>query len=230
MLLYIERKVMKINLFHSWKLSPEQACKIQKELAGRVVKEDRFSQISTICGVDVSIRGDAAWAGCVVMSFPDLDPLDYSITSSYISFPYIPGLLSFREIPALIPAIEKLRVEPDLFLVDGQGFAHPRRFGLASHVGLLYNKPSVGCAKSKLIGTFREPGDKKGNREYLYDGEEIIGVVLRTRDNVKPLFISVGQNISINSAMEFVLKSCTRYRIPEPLRLAHQAACGNLPW
>ncbi len=221
---------MKIATSHSWDITPEEARRVQEELAGKVVQEDRFSPVRTIGGVDIGERGGVARAACVVMSFPELEVVDCAVSSSPTSFPYVPGLLSFREIPALIPALEKLKVDPDLMLVDGQGFAHPRRFGLASHLGVLCSKPSIGCAKSKLLGSFREPGPERGSMECLYDGEVIIGMALRTRDHVKPLFVSVGHNISLNSAVHFVLQCCTRYRLPEPVRFAHHAAGGYLPW
>lgn len=221
---------MKIDSLHSWNLETEDARRLQLELAGKVIQEDRFSSIKTVGGVDIGVSGGEAHAACVVMSFPELEVVDCAVSSSPTSFPYVPGLLSFREIPALIPALEKLKVDPDLMLVDGQGLAHPRRFGLASHLGVLCNKPSIGCAKSKLFGSFREPGPERGSMECLYDGEVIIGMALRTRDHVKPLFVSVGHNISLYSAVRFVLQCCTRYRLPEPVRFAHNTASGYLPW
>ncbi len=139
-------------------------------------------------------------------------------------YPYIPGFLSFREIPALIPVLEKIHVEPDILIVDGQGIAHPRRLGLASHLGLISNKPSIGCAKSKLIGMYREPGIRKGDWEYLKDGDEIIGAVLRTRTAVRPVFVSIGHGVTLESAVDLILQCCTRYRLTDPIRHAHRAA------
>jgi len=219
---------MKIECIHPWDIKPAEARAIQRELARRVVLEDRFSLVRTVCGVDISFKNNIARAACVILRFPGFEPVECSIHLSPVKFPYVPGLLSFREIPALLPALEKLKVDPDLLLVDGQGYAHPRRFGLASHLGLISDKPTVGCAKSRLLGIFREPGVEKGSMEYLYDGDEIIGVALRTRDNVKPVFVSVGHNISLHSAVRFVLDCCTMYRTPEPIRLAHLVAGGQV--
>lgn len=140
----------------------------------------------------------------------------------------MPGLLSFRECPSLLAAWEKLVVRPDLLLVDGQGIAHPRRFGLASHLGVLLDVPSIGCAKTRFIGTHDEPHELAGSYTDLWDGDELIGAVLRTRDNVKPLYISVGHRIELSTALDLVMKCCAGYRLPEPTRLAHQAAGGSL--
>lgn len=138
-------------------------------------------------------------------------------------FPYIPGLLSFREAPACLEAVRKLTTEPDLFMIDGQGVAHPRRLGLASHLGLFLDKPTIGCAKSRLIGTFEEPGGDRGAYSLLRDGDEVIGAVVRTRSRVKPIFVSVGHRCTLEDAIRLTLACATRYRIPEPTRLAHQA-------
>jgi deoxyribonuclease V len=138
-------------------------------------------------------------------------------------FPYIPGLLSFREAPVCLEAVEKLRRQPDLFMIDGQGVAHPRRLGLAAHLGLFFSKPTIGCAKSRLIGTYDEPGLEKGASSPLYDGNEVIGAVVRTRSGVKPVFVSVGNKCRLEDAIRITLACATRYRIPEPTRLAHQA-------
>ena len=142
--------------------------------------------------------------------------------SAKLTFPYIPGLLSFREAPACLAAVRKLTSKPDLFLIDGQGIAHPRRLGLAAHLGLFLDKPTVGCAKSRLTGTFDEPAPEKGASSSLYDGEEVIGAVVRTRSNVKPLFISVGHRCRLEDAIRLTLACTTKYRLPEPTRLAHQ--------
>ena len=148
--------------------------------------------------------------------------LEQHVVRRPIQFPYVPGLLSFREAPAILAALRKVKTEPDVFLFDGQGIAHPRRFGLASHVGLQINRPSIGCAKSRLTGTCVEPGPERGAVEGLYDGEECLGFVLRTRAHVKPMYISVGHRISLQSAVDVSLMCATRYRLPEPTRLADQ--------
>jgi deoxyribonuclease V len=143
-----------------------------------------------------------------------------------VTFPYIPGLLSFREIPAIIPVLHALSVVPDLVIADGQGIAHARGLGLASHLGVLTGIPTIGCAKSKLIGSYEEPGPRKGDWEYLYLGDEVIGAVVRSRDNVKPLFVSIGHGITLHSAVYYILKCCITYRITEPIRYAHRLAGG----
>jgi deoxyribonuclease V len=158
----------------------------------------------------------------VVIRLPDFEIVETATVARKVNFPYIPGLLSFREAPACIAAIEKLKAMPDVFIIDGQGFAHPRRFGLASHIGVLVNKPTLGCAKSRLTGDFDEPGRRKGSFSPLTDGDEIIGAVLRTRTDVKPVFVSMGHKCTLQDAIKIVLKCTTRYRLPEPSRLAHQ--------
>jgi deoxyribonuclease V len=215
---------MKIPALHRWNLEPEEARRLQKELASRVVRRDTFTRVTTVCGLDVGIRGDRATASCVVMRFPELEIIEERVESSSLTFPYIPGLLSFREIPALVPALESVRREPDLILVDGQGIAHPRRLGLAAHLGILLDRPVIGCAKSRLTGRYEELGVERGDWAYLRDGDEVIGAVLRTRRNVRPLFVSIGYGIALHSAVHYVLKCCTRYRITEPVRRAHRLA------
>ena len=218
---------MKYNKLHSWNVTASQARAIQEQLRGRVIRRDLFSSIKTICGVDVSFKTRKAVAACVVMSFPDLDVIDQSVHVSSVTFPYIPGLLSFREIPPLLPALEELRTDPDLVIVDGQGIAHGRALGLASHLGVLMDIPTIGCAKSKLVGSYEEPGPFKGDREYLYSGDAVIGAVVRTRQRVKPLFVSIGHGISLHSAVYYTLKCCRKYRITEPIRYAHRLAGGG---
>jgi deoxyribonuclease V len=141
--------------------------------------------------------------------------------------PYVPGYLSFREGPAILAACEQLETEPDLFVFDGQGVAHPRRFGIASHVGVILDKPSIGCAKSRLCGTHHEPGPEAGSYVHLYDGDEILGAVLRTRDRVSPVYVSVGHRVSLEAAIEYVLACCRGYRLPETTRYAHRVASGE---
>jgi len=219
---------MKVNHLHSWSLKYKEARALQQELAQRVIKTDYIKTITKICGVDIGFENKVASACCVVMSFPWLKIIDYSSVKIEITMPYIPGLLSFREIPALIPALESLSIEPDVIIADGQGIAHPRRIGLASHLGIILNKPTIGCAKSRLTGTFSPPQNNKGAWEYLYDDSEIIGAVLRTREKVKPVFVSIGHKVSLQRAISIVLNCCTKYRLPEPIRAAHRGASGKL--
>lgn len=219
---------MKVNRLHSWSISYQEAKILQQKLARRIIKKDNINDIKKICGVDLGIKNKIASACCVVMSFPQLKIIDYSIIKTKITWPYIPGLLSFREIPALIPAFESLSSEPDIIIADGQGIAHPRRLGLASHLGLILDKPTIGCAKSRLTGIFLEPQNKKGAHEYLYDGDEIIGAALRTRADVKPVFVSTGHKVSLKKAISIVLKCCVKYRLAEPIRAAHNGAAGRL--
>jgi len=213
----------------SWAdLSFESAQQIQRELAPQVILEDRFLEPHYVAGIDVGFReqGRKTHAAIVVLEFPSLHPVDQSTSTVKTTFPYVPGYLSFRELPAVLKASAKLHIEPDLYLCDGQGIAHPRRFGIASHLGVLLDKPTIGVAKSRLIGTYREPGLHKGNFSLLKDKGEVIGVVLRTRTNVKPLFVSPGHRISIKTAMHYTLACTTRYRLPETTRLADRLASG----
>jgi deoxyribonuclease V len=217
---------------HEWRVSPAQAMKIQVELAARVSRVGTITSPRLIAGVDISVD---RWAktgtgAVVVLSYPGLELVETKVVTDRIEFPYIPGLLSFRESPLIIKACEGLTVTPDLVFVDGQGYAHPRRMGIASHLGLLLNIPAIGCAKSRLIGSYQEPGDAAGNFTDLLDKGEVIGAALRTRDSVSPLFISIGHKISLPSAIDWVMACCRGYRIPEPTRLAHQAAGGFLKW
>jgi len=213
---------------HDWDLTPEQAIALQRQLADQVrLCGPPLNEIRSVAGVDVSCRwqGTRFHAAVVVLSFPQLQPLEVATASRDGGFPYIPGLLSFRELPVVLEACAKLRHAPDLLLVDGQGIAHPRRFGLASHLGLWLNLPSIGCAKSRLFGEHGEVGERRGEAAPLRapDGEEI-GVLLRTRDRVKPLYVSPGHLLAIEQAGKLVLACGGRYRLPEPTRLAHQAS------
>jgi deoxyribonuclease V len=218
---------MEIKNIHPWDLPPADARQIQERLRERVIRRDCFTVVRRICGVDVGFRGRRAVAACVVMSFPGLEILEQRSRQGPVEFPYVPGLLSFREIPPLAGVLQEMRAEPDLIIADGQGIAHPRGFGLASHLGVLLNRPAIGCAKSRLIGTFEEPGAEAGSWTYLYRDDEIIGAVLRTRDGVRPVFVSIGHMISLHSATSYVLKSCRGYRITEPVRAAHKMASST---
>jgi deoxyribonuclease V len=212
---------MKTPRGHGWRLSPKDAVRVQQKLAHKVITEDDFSEIRTVCGVDAGFKGTMAYAAAVVLSFPGLRIIETSHAVTKILMPYIPGLLSFREIPALIPALTKLTVKPDLLMADGQGLAHPRRLGLASHLGLVYDLPSIGCAKTRLCGQAPEPENKKGAYTLLFDGDETVGAKLRTRENTKPMFISIGHKISLQTAIRIVAACLAGYRLPQPTRLAH---------
>jgi deoxyribonuclease V len=222
---------------HSWNLSYSQAAHLQTELAKKVQFEPMRSQPRFIAGLDCAISKDdqRIIAAVVVLrmattekglwetvELSGFETIETAHTTQNLSFPYIPGLLSFREAPACIAAVEKLKNEPDVFIVDGQGIAHPRRFGIASHLGLFFDKPTIGCAKSRLFGSFEEPAPEKGSYSSLKDGDEIIGAVVRTRTNVEPVFVSVGNKCLLKEAIKITLDCSTKYRIPEPTRLAHQ--------
>jgi len=211
-------------------MSPSEAIELQKELAGEVRRTGSIAAPRHIAGVDISVN---RWAGTgtaavVVLSYPSLEPVEVKVVTDRLNFPYVPGLLSFREAPLILAACEKLTVTPDIIMVDGQGIAHPRRVGLASHLGLCLDVPTIGCAKSRLCGECGEPGNGVGNYAELLDGGEVIGVVLRTRTGVKPVYVSIGHRIDLAAAINWVMACCRGYRLPEPTRLAHMAAGGNL--
>ena len=220
---------MKYHALHSWDVSPEEARQIQNRLRTQVVTTDRFGTINTVAGVDIGLKKDIARASVVVLSFPELQVVDSVVTESPVRFPYIPGLLSFREIPPLLTAFSQLQTEPDLVIVDGQGIAHPRRFGLASHLGLVLDKPTIGCAKSRLWGRYEEPDSEQGAYTYLTDKDEVIGAAVRTRTNVRVVYVSIGHRISLDSARTWTLACCQGYRLPETTRHAHNAASGKIP-
>jgi deoxyribonuclease V len=215
---------MKIRNLHSWKLSYGEAARLQSELARKV----RFSPIEKplrfAAGLDCSFSkdGQKIIAAVVVLKLPGFETIEIQNAICSLTFPYIPGLLSFREAPACIKAVEKLKLVPDIFIVDGQGVAHPRRFGIASHLGIFFDKPTVGCAKSRLIGVYEEPALAKGSFSPMRDKQETIGAVVRTRTKVKPVFVSVGHKCTLEDAIETVLACTSRYRLPEPTRLAHK--------
>lgn len=221
---------MRAKIEHKWDLSPEEAIELQKELAKLVRRENELPpKPRLIAGVDISRpdeRGVARGA-IVVIRYPDFSVEEVSVAEREVEFPYIPGLLSFRETPLLLAAAEKLSSTPDLVLVDGQGIAHPRRFGIASHLGVLWDIPTVGCAKSPLCGRYELPGPEPGDHTELVDGGEVIGAVLRTKRGTNPVFVSVGHKIDLPSAVKWVLRCCRGFRIPEPIRLAHLVAGGR---
>lgn len=212
-----------VQQLHAWDVTPKEAMEIQRHLAGRVIVEKLARDVRYVAGCDISFDkgSDIVYAGIVVLKLPEFSEIDRATTAATVTFPYIPGLLSFRESPALLEAWKKLKVEPDLVMIDGQGYAHPRRFGIASHFGVLVDLPTVGCAKTLLVGTFEEPGEKAGSYSPLMDGEEIIGVALRTQDGVNPVFVSIGHRINLENAIDVVMRCTKGYRIPEPTRQAH---------
>ncbi len=215
---------MKIKHLHNWNITPKQAIALQKSLAGKVVVRPFNKKLKTIGGIDCAFSEDKKniIACAVVLCAKTFEIVETSYIVQAVNFPYIPGLLSFREAPACLAAIEKLTTMPDCFIVDGQGIAHPRRLGIASHLGLFLDVPTIGCAKSRLIGEFNTLSSRKGSTSPLTDKDEIIGSVVRTRNSVKPVFVSIGNRCRLEDAIRIVLDCCIKYRLPEPSRLAHQ--------
>jgi deoxyribonuclease V len=215
---------------HPWDVTPTEAREIQSRLAPLVVREGSPADVRLVAAADISLRrgNRLARGAVVVLSYPQMELVDESVVEAEPRFPYVPGLLSFRETPILLRAFEGLRSRPDLLLVDGQGCAHPRRFGLACHLGLLLDLPAIGCGKSRLCGEHVQPGATAGSRAPLLDGGEVIGSVLRTRDATSPVFVSVGHRIGLEEAVQWVLRCCRGHRLPEPSRAAHMAAGGHL--
>jgi len=220
-----------VTKFHNWNLTPQEAMRIQTEMRERLVLRWGDRPVHTIGGVDVSIKDEFTRAAIVVLRYPDLAPLEASVEDAPLVFPYIPGLLSFREGPAVLAAWHKLQNKPDLLMFDGQGIAHPRGIGIASHMGLWLERPTIGVAKSRLYGLHAEVGPKLGDRADLLDkNTNVIGAVIRTREKTNPLYISPGHLMDVKHAVEYVMACITRYRLPEPTRWAHKVAGGeNLP-
>jgi deoxyribonuclease V len=222
-------KDVKIQQLHAWQMSIAQAKQIQQELASQVSPKSETIKPHFIAGVDMSApdsRGIAR-AAAVILKYPELEVIEVEIAEDKLNFPYIPGLLSFREAPLVLAACQKLSTDPDLLLVDGQGIAHPRRFGIASHLGLLLNIPTIGCAKSRLCGKHAPVTAEAGAYTELTDNGEIIGVALRTKADTSPIYISIGHKIDLPTAIHWVLECCRGRRLPEPSRLAHLAAGGK---
>ena len=212
---------------HPWNVSPAEAIEIQRQLRDRVIVCPLERQPEVIAGVDVSVKREQARAAVVLLSYPDLTPFHTVTAEMPVSFPYVPGLLTFREGPVVLAALERLAHRPDVLMFDAQGLAHPRRMGLATHLGILLNVPTVGCAKSRLCGEYTEPGEQKGSWTPLVDGDEVIGAVVRTRDGVRPVFVSIGHRLNLETAISLVLGCTPRYRLPETTRWAHQVAGGQ---
>lgn len=217
---------MQTQFIHDWDLSPDAAVQLQLQLKSKIVTVDQLGSVRSVAGVDVGFEdsGNTTRAAVAVLSFPDLQVIERTIARRPTSFPYVPGLLSFREVPAVLDALERLRSLPDLLLCDGQGTAHPRRFGIACHLGLLTDLPAIGVGKSLLVGKHAEVPDDKGAWQPLIDKGETIGAVLRTRPGTKPLYISPGHRVSLATAIDYVRRCTTRYRLPETTRFAHKLA------
>ena len=220
---------MKIPPYHRWDLDIRQARDLQVQLSRKVIRNHGSKNIGLIAGIDVSVSRFSRMgrAAIVILNYPGLEIRDVSVAEGMIDFPYIPGLLSFREAPLVLLAWKELKTRPDLLMVDGQGIAHPRRMGIASHLGLLLNTPSIGCAKSRLIGTHDVLPEEAGSYRPLIENDEIIGAVVRTRRAVKPLYVSVGHRTDLDHAVSLVLNCCRGFRLPQPTRLAHIAAGGS---
>ena len=219
---------MQIQQRHEWVLTAEQATTIQQQLRADVITRDDFGTVEYVAGIDVGFEDEGATtrAAVAVLKYPELVLCDQAIARRPTTFPYIPGFLSFREVPAVLDALEQIKTLPDLLLCDGQGLAHPRRFGIACHLGLLMNLPAIGVAKSLLVGKYEEVPDDRGARVPLIHKGETIGAVLRTRPGTKPLYISLGHRISLDTAIAYVMGCTTKYRLPETTRHAHKLASG----
>ena len=219
---------MKIRQLHSWQLNTREARDIQLDLADKVLVTSNLPDIRYIAGVDVSgISRDTGRAAIVILSYPELRIVELRTKEGDYTFPYVPGLLSFREAPLLLSTFEEIRTVPDLVFVDGQGIAHPRRMGIGAHLGLILDLPTIGCAKSRLCGTFDPVPVKPGSYSRLMEGNEQIGAVLRTKKSVKPVFVSVGHRINLDNAVSWTMQCCRGLRLPEPCRLAHMASVGS---
>jgi deoxyribonuclease V len=215
---------------HPWRLPPSAAIALQKELASQVITHDQFGPINLVAGVDVGFEENntIGRAAVAVLTFPSLQLVDYAIARRPTEFPYIPGLLSFREIPVVLDAMNQLQLLPDIILCDGQGLAHPRRFGIACHLGIITSLPAIGVGKSRLIGKVTGVPAERGQWSALEDRGARIGAVLRSRAGTLPIYVSIGHKISLESAIERVMRCTTRYKLPETTRWAHRLASGPL--
>ena len=217
---------MKYQNLHKWDLTPKEAIRLQARLQKKIViKKPPIKDVRLIAGVDVSVKNNRSKAAIVVLTYPDLREVETAVSEEKTRFPYVPGLLSFREGPVILNCLKKLKTEPAIFIFDGQGLAHPRKLGLATHMGIILNKSSIGSAKSHLYGSYKAPGNKKGDFSFIKDADGVnIGAVLRTRDNVKTIFVSPGHLMDIPSSVKIILSCCVKYKLPEPIRAAHKAA------
>jgi deoxyribonuclease V len=212
--------------FHSWEVNPQQAKEIQQRLRSQIIREDHIGIVRRVAGIDVGFEsnGRTSRAAAAVLGFPELDLQETALAERPTRFPYVPGLLSFREIPVILETLNQLTVLPDLLICDGHGLAHPRRFGLASHLGLLCDLPSIGVAKSLLVGEHAPVGTQRGDWQPLIESGEVIGAALRTRPGTKPIYVSIGHRVGLATAIDFVLRCSTNYRLPETTRQAHRLA------
>lgn len=219
-----------VTRLHDWDLSPAEAARVQASLRDRLVQTWDGREVRSVAGVDIGLFENQARAAIVVLRYPDLTPLEGVTAAAPLVFPYIPGLLAFREGPAFLAAWEKLEHLPDLIMFDGQGIAHPRGMGIAAHLGVWIDRPTIGVAKSRLFGQHTEPGSNAGDFAALYHPchpDQVIGAVLRTKSNVKPLYISPGHRIDVSHAVQFVMTCVAGYRLPETTRWAHRVAGGE---
>ena len=220
---------MSIKIPQNWPKTVEEAKIVQQQLCSKVIKTDQLHTVQFMAGVDVGFEQNdtISQAAVAVLSFPDLKLQEYAISRNKTTFPYVPGFLSFREVPVVLDALNKLTITPDIILCDGQGIAHPKRFGLACHLGVLTDIVTIGVAKSRFIGTHTELPVQKGSWKPLIDQEETIGAVVRSRTNVKPIYVSIGHKISLETAIYYVLACLTQYRLPETTRLADRIASNR---
>lgn len=217
-------------IHHQWNLPEAEALKLQQDLAAKVVKEDQFSTIKRVAGVDVAYakESDKLIAAVAIINAETLEVIETATAEDTAQFPYIPGLFSFRELPSLIKAFAKLQNKPDLVVCDGQGYAHPQRFGLACHLGVIFDVPTIGCGKTRLLGEFETPETQRGAIAPLYDNGEVIGNVLRTQTGINPIYVSIGHRISLETATQWILKLTPKHRLPETTRLADQIVKAKL--
>ena len=220
---------MKVEDLHPWKLGIPEALRLQQSLSHLVCYKDEISEVRWVGGVDISAPNSQGYArgAVVILDYPSLHTVEVKIVEEKVEFPYVPGLLSFREAPLIISAFRMVEKVPQLLIVDGQGIAHPRRFGLASHLGVILDLPTIGCAKSLLCGKVAEAGGEPGSFSLIWEGEEVLGAALRTKPNVRPVYISIGHRTDLEGALKWILHLCQGYRLPEPTRRAHNACSAN---
>lgn len=216
---------MEPAITHPWNLSDVEALALQQQSASKVIKEDKLNQVSLVAGVDVAYakESDKLVAAVVILNADTFEIIETATAEDQTQFPYIPGLFSFRELPPLIKAFAKIQHSPDLIICDGQGYAHPRRFGLACHLGVIFDVATIGCGKTRLVGEYQEPDTERGAIAPLVDNDEVIGNALRTQTGINPIYVSIGHRISLATACEWVLKLSPKYRLPETTRQADQA-------
>lgn len=211
-------------MMHTWDLAPGEAERLQRSLSAQVIKTDQLDDVRYVAGVDAACdpKTDKQLAAVVVLDAHSLQVIETAVAEEQVSFPYMPGLFSFRELPSIVKALKRLNTTPDLIVCDGHGIAHPRRFGLACHLGVMFDVPAIGCGKTILTGVAAEPGKTRGDRVPLVDRDEVIGYALRTQDNIKPVYVSIGHRISLPTACDWILRLSPRYRLPETTRMADQ--------